>query len=551
VPSTVEVFVDNPRTFSREVPAGPYSVTNLPIMSGAGQARVVPRDASGRTVETSLPFFATPQLLREGLWDFAAQAGFPRLSYAVLSNSYSEHPVGIGSVRYGLTDSLTLEAHGEGGAGLFNGGAGVVTNAGAFGVLSLAGRASQHEGRTGFQAYGAFETRLFGLTLNMSSQRSFGDFEDLASVTARLRPLALRDPFDAVSRDPTYRDPTTTGSILRGSRPPRALDRISIGMPLPSLKASLGLSFINLEREQGDRSRSRRRLLFAGLRQEHLLLRQRLRRRGEAQGRRHLRRVLDAARRDGAGLARRRLERERRLRHRRPLEAAGGRARQLRLPAPQCPGQGPGLSRGRGELPLRVRARRGRGRAVRPRRALQRRGGRLDRRDGLGRVLRQPHRRCLRRGAADVPVFHENRPVGRTGARGKILVPNLRSYQRNRIAIDPGKLPVDAHVGRTDEVVVPAMKSGVQLDFGVKAQDNSAVVILQDGQGRPLRAGLRARLEGGEGAVVVGYDGRAFLRRLGASNTVVVELAAGECRASFDYAPRPGEQVVVGPVPCL
>ena len=122
-------------------------------------------------------------------------------------------------------------------------------------------------------------------------------------------------------------------------------------------------------------------------------------------------------------------------------------------------------------------------------------------------------------GAADVEVFHENRPVGRTGARGKIMIPHLRSHQRNRIAIDPGKLPVDAHVARTDEVVVPASKSGLHLDFGVKAQDNSAVVILQDGQGRPLRAGLRGRIDGGEGAFVVGYDGRAFMRRLGSSNT--------------------------------
>jgi hypothetical protein len=31
----------------------------------------------------------------------------------------------------------------------------------------------------------------------------------------------------------------------------------------------------------------------------------------------------------------------------------------------------------------------------------------------------------------------------------------------------------------------------------------------------------------------------------------VIELPQGECRASFAYAPDPGQQVVIGPVQCL
>jgi outer membrane usher protein len=225
VPSTVEVFVDNLRTFSHQVPAGPYNVTNLPILSSSGTARVVLRDASGREVETSLPFFASPQLLREGLVDFSVQAGYPRQSYAVEADLYSDKPFASVGVRYGLLDSLTVETYGEGGADLFNGGAGLVTNAGAFGVFSVAGRASQHNGETGFQAYASAETRILGFTIGASTQRSFGAFEDIASLTAGPGYLGgAADPFTRYKRsDPTFVDPVIDRQEPSSTAGPRSL----------------------------------------------------------------------------------------------------------------------------------------------------------------------------------------------------------------------------------------------------------------------------------------------------------------------------------------
>ncbi|KYB45530.1 hypothetical protein AB664_06960 [Brucella anthropi] len=48
VPSTVDVYVDNAQRASRSVPSGPFSITNLPIVTGSGMARLVVRDALGR-----------------------------------------------------------------------------------------------------------------------------------------------------------------------------------------------------------------------------------------------------------------------------------------------------------------------------------------------------------------------------------------------------------------------------------------------------------------------------------------------------------------------
>src|SRR5262245_63515508 len=121
VPSTVDVYVNNMKTYSQEVGTGPYQINNLPL-SGGGTARIVLKDSSGRPVETSLPFYSSPRLLHEGLMDFSVEAGFPRVFYGTDSFSYVRDPVGSASARRGLFDWLTVEGHAEGGAGLMNGG---------------------------------------------------------------------------------------------------------------------------------------------------------------------------------------------------------------------------------------------------------------------------------------------------------------------------------------------------------------------------------------------------------------------------------------------
>ena len=64
VPTTIDVFLGNVRTFSQDVPVGPYVIRNIPGLTGKGTARVVVQDASGRLVETELPFYVSPNLLK-------------------------------------------------------------------------------------------------------------------------------------------------------------------------------------------------------------------------------------------------------------------------------------------------------------------------------------------------------------------------------------------------------------------------------------------------------------------------------------------------------
>ena len=104
VPSTVDVFVNNLKTFSRSIDAGPYQITDIPVTTGNGEARVVLHDAAGHTVETTVPYYVSPSLLRPGLSDFSLEAGLPRLAYATPSDQYAaSKPAISASLRRGVT----------------------------------------------------------------------------------------------------------------------------------------------------------------------------------------------------------------------------------------------------------------------------------------------------------------------------------------------------------------------------------------------------------------------------------------------------------------
>jgi outer membrane usher protein len=151
-------------------------------------------------------------------------------------------------------------------------------------------------------------------------------------------------------------------------------------------------------------------------------------------------------------------------------------------------------------------------------------------------------------GVPGVEVFHENRSIGFTDSEGRALVTGLRSYQKNKVAIDTRNLPVDADVAATQDVVVPADRSGVRVNFGVRTNTSAAILVLTGPDGQPIPAGSEGKIEGGE-SFVVGYDGRAWVKSLAAENVVSVQLAAGQCRGSFAYSSRANEQVTI-PVTC-
>jgi outer membrane usher protein len=153
-------------------------------------------------------------------------------------------------------------------------------------------------------------------------------------------------------------------------------------------------------------------------------------------------------------------------------------------------------------------------------------------------------------GHAGVPVLSQNRPVGKTGKNGKILIADVVPYHQNKIEIETGDLPIDAEVLQTETHAVVARNGGSVVKLNVATRVNAAMVVLQFGDGSFVPPGSAVTLNGNSETFIVGYDGQAYLTGLESANSAVVEHAEGTCRASFAYAPQAGVQVFIDGVSC-
>lgn len=543
LPSTVDVYVNNLKSFSQQVEAGPFEISNLPVVNNAG-ARVVLQDAQGRQTTSELPFFVSPRLLKEGLIDFSAEVGFPRLFYGVESWKYDSEFAASSTFKYGVTDDLTIEAHSEFSPHLANAGLGASFRFGDWGVASIAAAGSFHEDRFGAQVYGALDTEVSdGINLHLSTQRTFGTYDDLASTSgvthAKLSDHALGLGVEQYTS-------------LLSLRPPKALDTASLSIALPFDNSSVTMSYIHVETEIEKDSNivalSYSRPLWDG-----------------ASG--YVSAFADFADKSGAGVF---------AGVSIPL---GGSSSALVGVASRGSKVSPSLSASQpldnkpGSYGWRVDVTEGDGAqnsaalAVRTDVAKVEAGVR-NRGKGLDGTLEASGAivviggdvfatnriddafAVVDTGYADTEVFYENRPAGRTNSSGKLLVPGLRAYQNNQIAVNPLTLPLNAELPTAAKLVAPADRSGVVVDMRAKDSSQSALVTVMDAKGAFLPAGTAGKVtETGE-TFVVGYDGQAYLNNLGLSNSLVMVSDGGPCRAEFSFSSKSEAQANIGSVVC-
>jgi outer membrane usher protein len=153
-------------------------------------------------------------------------------------------------------------------------------------------------------------------------------------------------------------------------------------------------------------------------------------------------------------------------------------------------------------------------------------------------------------GAAGIRVLRENKEVGRTGPDGLLMVPELHSYDSNKIAIDPTDVSADADLDVATQYVRPQDRAGVVVRFMVKPSNGALLkLVLQDGQPVPL--GSIAQLTSGA-VFPIGYDGEAYVQGLQGNNKISVTLPNGRrCAAEFGFEARPGDIPSIGPVTCM
>jgi outer membrane usher protein len=524
VPSAVDLYINNVRQFSGNVPSGPFIVNNVPGITGAGEATVITHDALGRTISTTLPLYVDTRMLAAGLSSYSFEAGFLRRNYGVESFSYDPRPAVSATARRGVSDSLTLEGHAEATGGLVNAGAGALVRMGMVGVVSgsVSGSAGKLNGTQVGLGYQLIEPHF---SIDAQTLRAYGNYGDLGA--------------------------------RNGTPVPTATDRVTLALPFFS-RQTVSLSYIGYRFPGIPSSRIGSlsyTVNFGNLASLTLST------------------YKDFLQHDAQGVF---LTASFGLGNNAAINASVGRQNgqstynvNAQRPPDYAGGWGWGVQAGgTGAIPYRQAQAQYLGKYGEVTAIAQdidrQASASLDMSGAIVFMDRtvQPARRIddgfalvSTDGVANVPVLHENRVIGTTDSGGHLLIPDLNAYQHNQVAIDSMNLPADARIATITMDLVPKSHAGVLASFRV-SRYNAASVILRDADGKLMPPGTRVHHVESGGDTIVGYDGLTFIEKLQADNHLQIEnggdgRGAVRCSVEFSYERRAdGTLPTIGPLTC-
>lgn len=529
VPSTVDLFINGYRSSQANVQPGPWSLTNVPFVNGAGDAVITTTDAVGRRITTTLPFYVSSSLLKSGLSDYAFSAGAIRQNYGIKNFDYGA-AAASGSYRYGMTDWLTLESHAEGSDSLAMGGVGGLLRVGSWGVVNGAVAQSQLDGQTGTQySWGyQYNNRWFNLA-TQQTQRS-RDFGNLALVGSRAGTDAGNSY--ALSR----RSAQYSASV--------SLNRFG----------SVGAAYIDITGGRGDRTRLWNLSWSKNLWDNSSLYVSASRDQQEKSWTGAISLVIPFGEQGSAAISTERDQLGRdnqRLYVSRAMPSDGG----IAWDASWANQSGDSGDYRQGSLRYR--------------------NNQIDTSVGFygdddnttqwadlsGALVLMDSSLFIaneindafvlvKTNYPDVTVRYENQSMGRTNQQGYLLVPSISSYYPAKYDIDTLDLPADMTTPRVEQRFAVKRQSGYLLNFPVEKL-RSASVILHDAQGKPLPVSSLVQRPN-HATEYVGWDGIVWMEDLTASNPIQVVTPDGRrCDTELPIAGgQPQALRTYGPLTC-
>lgn len=518
-PSTVELYVNDVLRQVSSVPAGPFSISDTPALTGGGNARLVVRDLLGRETVITQPFFTSSQLLAEGLSDWSVEAGRLRLDLGSASAHYGQH-FASASWRQGWSDELTLEGRAELTAQHKTGGLGLMATLpwGILGKAALAVSRSPNLG-AGHQWLLGLEQQRPRTSFYLEAQGASVNFRQLGQE-AWVPPVKLQAAgnFSITTQ--------TAGVFSVGLTRFSRFDAPQVLSLSASYAIRLGRGSLSLN---ASRATAGARGSFLGL---TLLL------------------PLEKNRVVTASLI------QRGSRQDISLGAAQNPGFDENLGWRTLAGRQQGAARAEGGVYYTGRY----GRLAGDVSAL---GGQTAVRLGAQGALVAADGRLFATqrvddsfavaevaGYGDIGIGLGSQTLSRTDAAGAALIPRLMAYQNNAIRLDARELPISAEIGSIEQIAVPAWRSAVKVVFPVRSGRGALLsIVLDDGEAAP--AGAVLQIQGDPETFYVARRGVAFVTGLQPVNRLTLSWNAQQCQFDAALPGGPAEDIIrLGPLPC-
>ena len=529
LPSTVDVLVNNARRSSQQVQPGPFEISQVPLITGAGEINLVVRDLLGRETLVRQSFYAAPQLLAAGLSDFSFEAGRLRSGYG--DNSQYGAVFGAATWRQGLSNSLTGEARLELQADRRAAGVELAGLLGDWAVgrmaLAAASGSTQGVGENGqlLQLGVERSTPLGGGALQYQrTSRGFAPFgEAIGPLVATQR---ARDSWLATAGGRLWG--SLNGGISYVSQRRWDGERItSAGLSLSiPLWQRASLSFALTKRLDDDKSWRASLNVNMALNDGVQTVA-----RGDAGSDGKPAASVAAARNAPAG------------------PGLGWRAEVSSVKSQRARA---GVTYNTSHAEMAVDVASSAGGEVATRAGARGSVGWLGGVPFASRPIGQGSFAVVEvEGMAGVPVMRANQVVATTDARGLAFIPGLLPWQKNQIEIDAVDLPLDSEIGDMVQQITPYARSGVSVKFAVR-RTRQALVVLQQADGTAVPANAKVRLAAGGGSFTTGRRGEVWLTDLGlGSQRLQVSWPDAQCGLDLPLPASIAVPAKIGPLTCV
>lgn len=499
VPSTIDLFVNNALQRRFNVPPGPFSIDQIPIVTGAGDARLVVRNALGQEQIIEVPFYRVPLQLKQGFSDYAVELGSLRSNYGLSSNDYAGL-VGSSTWRYGVSNALTAEVRGEWQRnGVRAGGLAAIMSLGGGHSINPGIVASSQQGSNGVSTVlgYAFAGRAFRFSSRF--ERNSQDFRQLGYGPTEIA-VSRRAFFSAGFRVANNLDVGVGYTDLL----PRGSERLQIGSLNMSTRLSrawsLSTVFSRVVSTPNSTSLSMG-LSWAGEDNNYALAGLQTSRASDNSSSDYgYTRYTQRPNFNGGFGYEAELANDGRARVRAEALTSGG----------QFTVESARLANDQGNA-HRASAR-----------------GALIGVDGTVRASRGIDDSFVMVKAPEVPGAKISRSGGREftlDSTGRTIIDRVQSYSETRIQVVANSLPIDAAIGKLDNRVRVPSKAGVVLDLAVRRVRSVTFRLIANGKPAPVGAvvefaGLRNP---------VGIDGLVYIEEAGKGGEAIVRMGQKSC----------------------
>src|SRR3990167_2194036 len=506
-PTAMDLFVNNALTKQQQVAPGVYDITNIPMIDGYGNVKIFTKDILGRDQIVNATYYISTTILKKGLVDYSVEAGLIRQDLGIYSNNYSK---ALAALTYGigLTDSTTLQFHGEALSYVQAAGLTLTQLISTFGVArgSIAFSKNYLLGRGGMLQL-AFQRITQNFSFGFSTQYNTAHFTQSGNQPGQPSPKMISSifasyPFKHINVNVNYSKQLNRSSpslsFIAGTLSTTLFNIISLNFTMIHTLMGEGKKsyFLNLSYQLDDHT------------------------------------YLNGAYNNTNGTQNKNFRLTRQL--------------------PVGPGYGYDLSLQRGasnadhgslslQNDIGTYVYSNSGSQGTTTNTLSVTGGLIymNKTLKMSRAITSSFGYIQIPGFENIDVYSENQLIGRTDHEGYAFVPNLLPFQATLVRIDPNSVPLNTRIEKYEDMIIPYRLAGAYLQFKVSTIRN-AIFTLKQENGSYVPEGADITIVDSENTFVSGADGQVFVSEVPEQFTGKVIWGGGGCTFNVTL-PKPKE----------